>query len=159
MADKNPDKSYGWTSAQNFNDYMEGVIGTDLFSINACLWHHPSCPGAYGEELEKMRFDDEMNSSLDETDYLDCVKFCADLIWHGGCTCYFSHQQPRNRGNLFLCQSTKWSRRKPTPGLILPWWWTRWSSPQFYLMIGDAGEHGCAGHSPSEPPPSRGEHR
>ena len=37
MADKNPDKSYGWTSAQNFNDYMEGVIGTDLFSINACL--------------------------------------------------------------------------------------------------------------------------
>ena len=33
MADKNPDKSYGWTSAQNFNDYMEGVIGTDLFSI------------------------------------------------------------------------------------------------------------------------------
>ena len=74
MADKNPDKSYGWTSAQNFNDYMEGVIGTDLFSINACLWHHPSCPGAYGEELEKMRFDDEMNSSLDETDYLD---FCT----------------------------------------------------------------------------------
>lgn len=64
MADKTPDKSYGWTSAQNFNDYMEGVIG------------------AYGEELEKMRFDDEMNSSLDETDYLDCVKFCADLIWH-----------------------------------------------------------------------------
>ena len=54
-----------------------------------------------------MRFDDEMNSSLDETDYLDCVKFCADLIWHGGRTCYFSHQQPRNRGNLFLCQSTK----------------------------------------------------
>ena len=51
-----------------------------------------------------MRFDDEMNSSLDETDYLDCVKFCADLIWHGGCTCYFSHQQPRNRGNLFLSE-------------------------------------------------------
>lgn len=26
-----------------------------------------------------MRFNDES-----ETDYLDCVKFCADLVWHGG---------------------------------------------------------------------------
>ena len=34
MTDNNPDKSYGWSQAQNFNNYMEGVIGTYLFSIN-----------------------------------------------------------------------------------------------------------------------------
>ena len=52
-----------------------------------------------------MRFDDEMNSSLDETDYLDCVKFCADLIWHGGWTCYlFHHQQLYKCENPFLSE-------------------------------------------------------
>ena len=52
-----------------------------------------------------MRFDDEMNSSLDETDYLDCVKFCADLIWHGGWTCHlFHHQHLYKCGNLFLSE-------------------------------------------------------
>ena len=35
-------------------------------------------PGEYGEELEQMGFTDES-----ETDYLDSVKFCADLVWHG----------------------------------------------------------------------------
>ena len=52
-----------------------------------------------------MRFDDEMNSSLDETDYSDCVKFCADLIWHGGRTCYrFHHQLLYKCENLFLSE-------------------------------------------------------
>ena len=55
-----PDKSYGWYTAHNFNDYMEKVIG------------------AYGDELEKMGFNDES-----ETDYMDSVKFCADLVWNG----------------------------------------------------------------------------
>ena len=55
-----PDKSYGWYTAHNFNDYMEKVIG------------------AYGGELEKMGFNDES-----ETDYMDSVKFCADLVWNG----------------------------------------------------------------------------
>ena len=27
-----------------------------------------------------MGFNDESSN----TDYLDCVKFCADLVWHGG---------------------------------------------------------------------------
>ena len=47
--------------------------------INPHPCQHLFWPGEYGEELEKMRFNDES-----ETDYLDCVKFCADLVWHGG---------------------------------------------------------------------------
>ena len=35
-------------------------------------------PGEYAEDLEQMGFNDES-----ETDYLDSVKFCADLVWHG----------------------------------------------------------------------------
>ena len=27
MADSNPDKSYGWYTAQHFSDYMERVVG------------------------------------------------------------------------------------------------------------------------------------
>ena len=27
MAEKNPDKSYGWYSAKHFSDYMEKVVG------------------------------------------------------------------------------------------------------------------------------------
>ena len=27
MAESNPDKSYGWYTAKDFNDYMESVIG------------------------------------------------------------------------------------------------------------------------------------
>ena len=75
-----PDNSYGWFKAHCFNDYMERVIGTFLLSIRILVSIFlSSWPGEYGEELEKMRFDDES-----ETDYLDCVKFCADLVWHGG---------------------------------------------------------------------------
>ena len=75
-----PDNSYGWHQAHCFNDYMERVIGTFLLSIRILVSIFlSSWPGEYGEELEKMRFDDES-----ETDYLDCVKFCADLVWHGG---------------------------------------------------------------------------
>ena len=37
MADSNPDKSYGWNTAQHFSDYMERVVGeiiiTKLISI------------------------------------------------------------------------------------------------------------------------------
>jgi len=55
-----PDRSYGWYKAHCFNDYMERVIGE------------------YGDELWKMVFNDESTN----TDYLDCVKFCADLVWH-----------------------------------------------------------------------------
>jgi len=55
-----PDRSYGWYKAHCFNDYMERVIGE------------------YGAELEQMVFNDESTN----TDYLDCVKFCADLVWH-----------------------------------------------------------------------------
>ena len=35
-------------------------------------------PGKYGEDLEQMGFNDES-----ETDYLDSVKLCTDLVWHG----------------------------------------------------------------------------
>jgi len=55
----NPDKSYGWYKAYSFNDYTERIIGE------------------YAEDLEQMVFNDES-----ETDYLDSVKFCADLVWH-----------------------------------------------------------------------------
>ena len=34
--------------------------------------------GEYGQELEKKKFEDK-----DETDYLDSLKFCADLVWNG----------------------------------------------------------------------------
>ena len=27
MAEKNPDKSYGWHTAQHFSDYIERVVG------------------------------------------------------------------------------------------------------------------------------------
>merc|ERR1711971_1260706 len=59
MAEKNPDKSYGWHTAQHFNDYIERVVGD------------------YGQELEKRKFDDK-----DETDYYDSLEFCADLVWN-----------------------------------------------------------------------------
>jgi len=54
-----PDKSYGWYYGGRWNYYMEKVIG------------------AYGGELEKMGFNDDC-----ETDYMDSVKFCADLVWN-----------------------------------------------------------------------------
>merc|ERR1712172_241488 len=56
---KNPDKSYGWKTAQHFSDYIERVVGD------------------YGQELEKRKFDDK-----DETDYCDSLEFCADLVWN-----------------------------------------------------------------------------
>ena len=34
--------------------------------------------GEYGQELEKKKFEDK-----DETDYLDSLQFCADLVWNG----------------------------------------------------------------------------
>ena len=58
-----------------------------------------------------------------------------------------------------FCQSIKWSRRTPTPGLILPWWSTAWSSPRHYRTIDVAGEHRRVGHCPPQPPPCRGEDR
>merc|ERR1711936_834304 len=59
MAKKNADKSYGWYKAQDFGDYIERVVGE------------------YGQELEKKKFEDK-----DETDYLDSLQFCADLVWN-----------------------------------------------------------------------------
>ena len=77
----NPDRSYGWYKAQNFNDYMERVIG-NVFISTFIFWFYQSCQsidlGEYGSELEEMGFNDES-----ETDYLDSIKFCADLVWHG----------------------------------------------------------------------------
>merc|ERR1711936_329047 len=60
MAKKNADKSYGWYKAQDFGDYIERVVGE------------------YGQELEKKKFEDK-----DETNYLDSLQFCADLVWNG----------------------------------------------------------------------------
>ena len=31
MAEKNPDKSYGWHTAQHFSDYIERVVGEFKF--------------------------------------------------------------------------------------------------------------------------------
>merc|ERR1711936_686939 len=59
MAKKNADKSYGWYKAQDFGDYIERVVGE------------------YGQELEKKKFEDK-----DETDYLDGLQFCGDLVWN-----------------------------------------------------------------------------
>ena len=91
-----PDRSYGWYKAHCFNDYMERVIGTFLITTFLILFIIiiilliiitiririlvTSLAGEYGSELEQMGFNDESRN----TDYLDCVKFCADLVWHGG---------------------------------------------------------------------------
>ena len=34
--------------------------------------------GDYGQQLEKRKFEDK-----DNTDYLECLQFCADLVWNG----------------------------------------------------------------------------
>ena len=33
MADANPDKSYGWYTAQHFSDYMERVVGEIIITM------------------------------------------------------------------------------------------------------------------------------
>ena len=42
-------------------------------------------PGKYGEYLEQMGFNDES-----ETDYLDSVKLCTDLVWRHGTVRHFN---------------------------------------------------------------------
>ena len=42
-------------------------------------------PGKYGEDLEQMGFNDES-----ETDYLDSVKLCTDLVWRHGTVRHFN---------------------------------------------------------------------
>ena len=89
----NPDRSYGWYKAHDFNDYMERIIGNVFISTfifillsrfffqsfqSFSILLNPANPGEYGSELEQMGFNDES-----ETDYLDSIKFCADLVWHG----------------------------------------------------------------------------
>ena len=68
-----------------FNDYMERIISSrvSVLSLSPPLssFFRADChplPGEYGKDLEQMGFNDES-----ETDYLDSVKFCADLVWHG----------------------------------------------------------------------------
>ena len=53
-------------------------IGTVIITIHNRILVI-SLAGEYGDELEQMVFNDEST----DTDYLDCVKFCADLVWHG----------------------------------------------------------------------------
>ena len=37
MAEQNPDKSYGWYTAQHFSDYIERVVGEINFKLISIL--------------------------------------------------------------------------------------------------------------------------
>ena len=77
MAKNNPDKSYGWHKAQDFGDYIEKVIGEINMKFISIVIISILPSGEYGQELKK-KFADK-----DETDYLDSLQFCADLVWNG----------------------------------------------------------------------------
>ena len=76
MAKKNADKSYGWYKAQDFGDYIERVVGEINIKLVSIVITNIFLSGEYGQELEKKKFEDK-----DETDYLDSLHFCADLVW------------------------------------------------------------------------------
>ena len=78
MAKKNADKSYGWYKAQDFGDYIERVVGEINIKFVSIVITNIFMSGEYGQELEKKKFEDK-----DETDYLDSLQFCADLVWNG----------------------------------------------------------------------------
>ena len=78
MAKKNADKSYGWYKAQDFGDYIERVVGEINIKLISIVNTSILMSGDYGQELEKKKFEDK-----DETDYLDSLQFCADLVWNG----------------------------------------------------------------------------
>ena len=78
MAKKNADKSYGWYKAQDFGDYIERVVGEINIKLVSIVITKIFMSGEYGQELEKKKFED-----MDETDYLDSLQFCADLVWNG----------------------------------------------------------------------------
>ena len=78
MAKKNADKSYGWYKAQDFGDYIERVVGEINTKFVSIVITNIFMSGEYGQELEKKKFEDK-----DETDYLDSLQFCADLVWNG----------------------------------------------------------------------------
>ena len=78
MAKKNADKSYGWYKAQDFGDYIERVVGEINIKLFSIVITNIFMSGEYGQELEKKKFEDK-----DETDYLDSLQFCADLVWNG----------------------------------------------------------------------------
>ena len=78
MAKKNADKSYGWYKAQDFGDYIERVVGEINIKLIYIVVINISVSGAYGQELEKKKFED-----MDETDYFGSLQFCADLVWNG----------------------------------------------------------------------------
>ena len=77
MAKKNADKSYGWYKAQDFGDYIERVVGEINIKLISIVNTSILMSGEYGQELEKKKFEDK-----DETDYLDSLEFCADLVWN-----------------------------------------------------------------------------
>ena len=79
MAKKNADKSYGWYKAQDFGDYIERVVGEINIKLVSIVIANTFMSGEYGQELEKKKFEDK-----DETDYLDSLQFCAELVWNGG---------------------------------------------------------------------------
>ena len=66
--------------------------------VTLLLWE--IVPGKYGEDLEQMRLKDES-----ETDYLDSVKLCTDLVWRHGTV--RSSTQTLRTGKQFMSQSTK----------------------------------------------------
>ena len=78
MAKKNADKSYGWYKAQDFSDYIQRVVGEINIKLISIVNTSILMSGEYGQELEKKKFEDK-----DETDYLDSLQFCAELVWNG----------------------------------------------------------------------------
>ena len=85
MAKKNAYKSYGYGygksfygKAQDFGDYIERVVGEINIKLISIVITNIFMSGEYGQELEKKKFEDK-----DETDYLDSLQFCADLVWNG----------------------------------------------------------------------------
>ena len=79
MAKKDADKSYGWYKAQDFGNYIERVVGEINIKLVSIVITNIFMSGEYGQELEKKKFEDK-----DETDYLDSLQFCAELVWNGG---------------------------------------------------------------------------
>ena len=78
MAKKNADKKSDWQKSQEFGDHIGRVVGEINIKLISIVNTSILMSGEYGQELEKKKFEDK-----DETDYLDSLQFCADLVWNG----------------------------------------------------------------------------
>ena len=68
-------EGYGWYTPHDFDEYLDNIIGKIINNVISESFNDTL--GDYGKELEKVTFTDSK-----KTNYLDTVKFVADLVWN-----------------------------------------------------------------------------